>query len=106
LDDSALFPFGTPKTYPKQFDKAVKDIIKWMYRIYAHLILHHGGDIVNYDEKHGVEIGNEMNLSFRHLLYFAFEFDLLDSKEIKGCSSEMKAWILKNMGQKYKSLWK
>ena len=63
IDDTKIFPTSKSIPFPKNFLSCVKNIFKWILRIYAHLMKDHWKDIVN--EKFEAEISS----SFKHFIH-------------------------------------
>jgi MOB kinase activator 1 len=96
LDDGKVFPTSKSTPFPKTFGRIVKDIFKWIFRIYAHLMIVHWKDIKDF------KFEGEIHSSFKHFMYFAFEFDLIGKKEV----APLKDWVLNNIPSKYEHLFK
>jgi MOB kinase activator 1 len=62
--------------FPKNFAKTVKNIYKRLFRLYAHIFHTHFGEV----EARGAEA--HLNSSFKHLMYFILEFDLVEEAEL------------------------
>ena len=73
IDDETIFPSQSEVSFPKNFVKKVKEIMKKIFRIYAHLYL----DI----KKLGLEA--HVNTSLKHFIAFNMEFELLNKKELR-----------------------
>lgn len=54
-----------------------KNILKRLFRVYAHIYHHHFDYITQLGEE------AHLNTSFKHFMYFIQEFKLLDDKELK-----------------------
>ncbi|BFU21661.1 Mob1/phocein family protein [Entamoeba histolytica HM-3:IMSS] len=76
LDDEAVFPCTVGVPFPKKFQKVVQMIFKRLFRVYAHIYLHHLNQITQLEEE------PHLNSSFKHFILFATEFSLLDKKEV------------------------
>ncbi|ELP88868.1 hypothetical protein EIN_475600 [Entamoeba invadens IP1] len=76
LDDEAVFPCTVGVPFPKKFPKVVQMIFKRLFRIYAHIYLHHLNQITQLEEE------PHLNSSFKHFILFAANFNLLDKKEV------------------------
>jgi len=76
LDDEEVFPTTMDKPFPKTFKQEVQVILKRLFRVFAHIYVHHFLRIQ--------ELGEEahLNAAFKHFLFFTEEFDLVDKKEL------------------------
>jgi len=74
ITDENIFPTmqGTP--FPTKFNSIVKDIVRRLFRVYAHIYYTHINDIT--------EVAH-INTSFKHLFYFGLEFNLIPEKELE-----------------------
>ena len=82
LDDPSLFPRGVGGKFPKDFLAAVKNILKRLFRVYAHIYHSHFRSIL------GLGMESHLNMSFRHMILFIKEFDLVDDHDL-GPMSEL-----------------
>jgi MOB kinase activator 1 len=75
LSDTALFPTKLGTAFPKTFKSTVKAICRRLFRVYAHIYLHHMDTIQL--------VKSEMHLhtSFKHFYLFCKQFELVDKKE-------------------------
>jgi MOB kinase activator 1 len=76
VNDQSIFPSDSDKPFPKDFLKIVKDVFKRLFRVYAHMFCHHLDDITKLGEI------AHLNTSFKHFMYFVFEFDLVPPEEL------------------------
>eukprot|EP00890_Picochlorum_soloecismus_P006369 jgi/Picsp_1/6733/NSC_04074-R1_cytokinesis-related protein len=76
LDDSSLFPRGLGGRFPRDFVSVVKNILKRLFRVYAHIYHSHFKQIL------ALEMEPHLNTCFRHFILFVQEFDLVDNKEL------------------------
>jgi MOB kinase activator 1 len=76
IDDPTLFPMHGDQPFPSNFPKVIAAITRRLFRIFAH-IYHHCLAIV-------IDLGAEphLNTSFKHLLFFAREFQLIKKREL------------------------
>ncbi|KAL9656284.1 hypothetical protein ABK040_007897 [Willaertia magna] len=77
LDDETIFPSSVQVSFPKNFTKIIKELMKKIFRIYAHIWITHFVDI----QKLGLEA--HVNTSLKHFLAFTLEFELLKKKELE-----------------------
>ncbi|KAI8106138.1 hypothetical protein M9435_000685 [Picochlorum sp. BPE23] len=76
LDDPSLFPRGLGGSFPKDFLPVVKNILKRIFRVYAHMYHSHFKQIL------GLGMETHVNTCFRHFILFVKEFSLVDEKEL------------------------
>jgi MOB kinase activator 1 len=62
----------------------VKNIYKRLFRVYAHIFHTHFGEV----EARGAEA--HLNRSFKHLMYFILEFDLVEEADLVPLKSLIK----------------
>jgi MOB kinase activator 1 len=76
LDDPSLFPRGIGGRFPKDFLMVVKNILKRLFRVYAHMYHSHFRSIL------ALGMESHLNMSFRHMVLFIKEFDLVDDRDL------------------------
>lgn len=76
LNDKTIFPDDPSTPFPKEFSKIVRDIFKRLFRVYAHMFCAHLEDVKKLGEH------AHLNTSFKHFMYFVFEFDLIPTTEL------------------------
>lgn len=76
MSDPSIFPQDDGSKFPKNFLKTVKNIYKRLFRLYAHIFHTHFAEV----EARGAEA--HLNSSFKHLMYFILEFDLVEENRI------------------------
>ncbi|KAK9900455.1 Mob1/phocein [Cystobasidium minutum MCA 4210] len=76
LDDEEIFPSKIGVPFPKNFRDTVKNIVRRLFRVYAHLYNHHFAQLC------ALSIEAHINTSYKHFLLFVNEFDLIDAKEL------------------------
>jgi MOB kinase activator 1 len=76
MSDPSIFPQDDDSKFPKTFVKTVKNIYKRLFRLYAHIFHTHFQEV----EASGAEA--HLNSSFKHLMYFILEFDLVEESEL------------------------
>ncbi|KAH0787033.1 MOB kinase activator-like 1 [Histomonas meleagridis] len=76
LDDEAIFPSMIGVSFPKNFESIVKNIMKRLFRIYAHCYYHH---LENFKEL-GTMV--HLNTSFKQFIYFTKEFNLIPQEQL------------------------
>jgi len=75
INDESVFPSSVGAKFPDNFTKVVKNIIKRIFRVYAHIYIHHMPHIEL------VQMQSHLKTSFKHLLFFGDEFNLIPAKE-------------------------
>lgn len=78
--------------FPKNFQSTVKQLVKRLFRVYAHIYCHHYPVIV------ALGLDPHMNTSFKHYVLFIKEFGLESGKDFYGPLTDMVDTILKNDG--------
>lgn len=76
INDETLFPTSHDVPFPKNFEASVKQIFTRTFRIFAIVYHHH---VAKLDE---LGASAHLNTSFKHFLFFVFQFDLIDPKEL------------------------
>ena len=76
LNNEEVFPCTVGVPFPKKFPKVVQMIFKRLFRVYAHIYLHHLNQITQLEEE------PHLNSSFKHFMLFVSNFNLLDKKEV------------------------
>ena len=77
LNDPRIFPSSSSQHYPRDFVKNCKGIFKRMFRIFAILYTHF------YHRVDALGSVAHLNTTFKHYLFFCFEFDLIPSCELE-----------------------
>ena len=81
LDDETIFPTTEGVDFPTQkggkFQTAIKTIFKRIFRMYAHLYHHH------YQVFTDSRVESLLNTSFKHFIYFVWEFKILAEKDLE-----------------------
>lgn len=77
IDDQELFPVSPDASYPENFLSNVQQIMKRLFRFYAHVYYHH----IHHFEQ--LKVDAVLNTSFRHYIYFAIEFHLVTPEQIE-----------------------
>ncbi|KAF0977051.1 hypothetical protein FDP41_003704 [Naegleria fowleri] len=86
LNDTTIF--STSGDFPKDFRKIVKDMSKKIFRVYAHVFHQH------FNEVKERKMETNFLFAFKHFLFFAMEFRLLNEKELE----PMVSWIEQSTG--------
>ncbi|KAL9650550.1 hypothetical protein ABK040_004768 [Willaertia magna] len=92
VNNEEIFPSDPNKDFPKDFHKIIKNIFKRLFRVYAHIYAHHLDQV----KKLGEEA--HLNTSFKHFMYFSFEFDLIPPGELE----PLEQVIISLMGEKFR----
>lgn len=77
FDDNSIFPSTIGDPFPKNFHNIIKDIMKRLFRVYAHCYYHH---LENFEQ---LEVTPHVNTSFKHFIFFALEFKLIPSEQLE-----------------------
>jgi MOB kinase activator 1 len=76
INDEALFPTSALTEFPRSFEASLKKIYTRMFRVFAIVYTNH---ITTLD---ALDATAHLNSSFRHFIYFAWTFDLIDDREM------------------------
>jgi MOB kinase activator 1 len=63
--------------YPRDFEKTCKGIFKRLFRVFAILYTHH------YTRMESMGAVAHLNTTFKHFMFFCFEFDLVPAAELE-----------------------
>ena len=77
IDDESIFPSAIGVPFPKNFEEIVKNIMKRLFRIYAHCYYHH---LENFN---ALGAATHLNTSFKHFIYFTQEFNLIPQEQLE-----------------------
>jgi len=77
LDNPSVFPPGPGLPFPKSFMSNAKNILKRLFRVYAHIYYSHFDAIRSFGEE------AHLNTSFKHFIYFVQEFKLVDKADLE-----------------------
>eukprot|EP00440_Ansanella_granifera_P051591 gb/GFBE01055932.1/.p1 GENE.gb/GFBE01055932.1/~~gb/GFBE01055932.1/.p1 ORF type:complete len:230 (+),score=49.64 gb/GFBE01055932.1/:1-690(+) len=77
LADENFLPVKPGEKFPDNFKKGIKIIYKRLFRIYAHIFHSHFKEMADCDAD------AHLNHSFKHFIYFAKEFDLVEDSELE-----------------------
>jgi len=75
--DETLFPMEEVSKFPKNFIKEVKNMLKRIFRVYAHIYHSHMPEIKDQDAL------AHLNTCYMHFYYFVKEFDLITDKNME-----------------------
>ncbi|KAI5786770.1 Mob1/phocein [Pyronema domesticum] len=89
IDNEQVFPSRIGVHFPKNFQSTVRQLVKRLFRVYAHIYCHHYPVIV------ALGLDPHMNTSFKHYVLFIKEFNLESGKDFYGPLSDMVETILK-----------
>jgi MOB kinase activator 1 len=76
LQNEALFPSVIGVPFPKNFDQIVRNIMKRLFRVYAHSYCDHLQYLTD------IDILKHLNTSFKHFIFFAKEFNLIPQDQL------------------------
>eukprot|EP00754_Rhynchopus_humris_P022007 Rhum_TRINITY_DN14767_c2_g1::Rhum_TRINITY_DN14767_c2_g1_i1::g.116751::m.116751/K06685/MOB1, Mats; MOB kinase activator 1 len=91
VNDERIFPTEECNPHPKDFFKIVCNIMKRLFRVYAHLYFSHFAQIKALGEE------AHLNTAFKHFCLFAMEFHVVDATEM----IPVYDLIINLMGDKY-----
>ena len=77
LDDEAIFPSTPGKPFPQNFLVVVKNIMKRLFRVYAHFYYHH------IEHFKVLKIEKFLNTSFRHFILFNQKYSLIQQSQLE-----------------------
>jgi len=75
LEDDKIFPETIGVPFPKNFQSICKNILKKLFRVYAHIYHCHFPIIIQLGEE------PHLNTSLKHFVYFCNEFNLIEQKQ-------------------------
>lgn len=81
IGDERLFPSEDRNPYPTQFLSVVRNIIRRLFRVFAHIYHSHFSRIRELKEE------SHLNTALKHFVLFVWEFDLMDEQEIEPMST-------------------
>ncbi|KAI9729363.1 MAG: MOB kinase activator 1B [Cirrosporium novae-zelandiae] len=90
IDNEQVFPSRIGVPFPKGFQSTVRQMLKRMYRVYAHVYCHHYPVIIHL----GLE--PHLNTSFKHYVLFIDEHNLAGGKDYWGPLGELVDNMLRN----------
>jgi MOB kinase activator 1 len=76
LEDDAIFPARIGAPFPDDFQIIVRNIMRRLFRIYAHCYYHH----LETFRMLGTQA--HLNTSFRHFVFFTNQFDLIEKDQL------------------------
>ncbi|CAK8990780.1 MOB kinase activator 1B (Mob1 homolog 1A) (Mps one binder kinase activator-like 1A) [Durusdinium trenchii] len=77
LDNEEIFPVLEAEDFPENFLEYIGDIYKRLFRIFA--IIYHR----HFDSFEELEATAHLNTTFKHFMFFCFQFELLEDEETK-----------------------
>jgi MOB kinase activator 1 len=75
--EETIFPSEMKNPFPKNFEQIVKDIMKRLFRIYAHLYYHH------LEKLKELNVVRHLNTSFKHFIFFVTEFQIIANDQLE-----------------------
>lgn len=88
-DDETIFPSTPGVPFPDDFPNIVRNIMKRLFRVYAHCYHHH---LENFK---ALQTDLHLNTSFKHFILFSKEFDLIPPDQLEPLN-ELVDLILQN----------
>lgn len=76
ISNPAIFPVAENAKFPRNFMSVAKNIYKRLFRLYAHVYCSHAEKI------RSIGANAHLNTCFKHLVYFIFEFNLMDKADM------------------------
>ena len=89
MDDPKIFPPTKKQKFPKNFDALCGKIFSRLFRVDAHIYLHHFQQIV------ALGLEADLNSHFKHLYWFCQEFKMLakgDTEPLNDLIKKLKLW--------------
>ncbi|OHT13955.1 MOB kinase activator-like 1 [Tritrichomonas foetus] len=77
LDDEAIFPSTPEKPFPSNFMTIIRNIMKRLFRVYAHFYYHH------IEHFQVLQIEKYLNTSFRHFILFNKKYSLIAPAQLE-----------------------
>mmetsp|Transcript_14129 Transcript_14129/g.19320 ORF Transcript_14129/g.19320 Transcript_14129/m.19320 type:complete len:162 (+) Transcript_14129:262-747(+) len=77
INNTSLFPTSSAAPFPRHFLQSVKVLFTRMFRIYAIVYWHHFSTLEE------VGASSHLNTSFKHFMFFIWEFDLVLPAEVE-----------------------
>jgi len=74
--DNEIFPVQADAPFSPNFRATIKQVLKRLFRVYAHMYYHH------FDKIQGLGEEAHINTCLQHLSYFVNEFKLVDKKDM------------------------
>ena len=77
IDNEQIFPSIIGEPFPKNFELIIKEIMRRLFRVYAHCYYHH--------MEHFSELNElaHLNTSFKHFIFFVTEFNLIQQEQLE-----------------------
>lgn len=85
INDETIFPINEDAPFPKNYAAITKQIFTRMFRTFAIIYTQHFSRV----EQLGAAA--HLNTSFKHLIFFIWEFELIDQRELPAMSDIVKA---------------
>ena len=76
INDETVFPTSAATPYPPSFPASIKQIFTRLFRIFAIVYSNHVAAL------DALDATAHLNTSFKHFLYFVWQFDLVEEKEL------------------------
>lgn len=81
LDDENIFPSSQNKPFPDNIEKIVKNIMKRLFRVYAHFYYHHINHFLQ------LKVAKELDTSFIHFIRFNNKYKLIQPQQLEPLSN-------------------
>ena len=76
ISNQEIFPTEKQVRFPKHFVSTIKTIFKRLFRVYAHIYHSHFTEVMK------LAMGEHLNTSFKHFVFFIDQFSLVSDKEM------------------------
>lgn len=76
INNEAIFPQSVETPFPRNYSQVIKQVYTKMFRIFAIIYSHH------FSKLEEVGAVAHLNTSFKHFLFFSWEFELIEAREL------------------------
>jgi len=76
INNESLFPSSSDTPFPRNYLAVVKQIFTRMFRIFAIIYTNH------FTKLEQMGAAAHLNTSFKHYMFFIWQFDLVDAREL------------------------
>ena len=90
INDESVFPSADDAEYPEKFIAIVSNILRRLFRVYAHIYYSHFEKVRELQEE------SHLNTAFKHFMLFVWEFQLVSEEE----TTPLSDLLLSMMGDK------
>ncbi|XP_064176085.1 MOB kinase activator 3A-like isoform X2 [Anguilla rostrata] len=77
MNNEDIFPTNVGTPFPKTFMQVAKKILSRLFRVFAHVYIHH------FDRVSQMGAEAHVNTCYKHFYYFVTEFNLMNHKQLK-----------------------